>query len=140
MPQPGTASWILDVPLGDVHPRLELTDLDAGCYVGAPHDEIAPQDVKQAPGELAPQSLRPAGREEDRCVHEATASGTDVIGVAPNRTALDPFGFEALRITERVVETVEEMGETGVVAEIARVFQDDVRHNCIYATVRINCW
>jgi len=80
---------------------------------------------------LAPQSLRSAGREEDRGVHEATAVGTDVIRVTPYGAALDPVGLEALRITERVVEPVEEMGEAGGVAEIARVLQDDVRHYCV---------
>jgi hypothetical protein len=122
------------VPLGDVHPRLKLPDLDAGGDVGAPQRGIAPHDVKQAPADLAPQSLRSAGREDDRGVHEATAVGTDVIRVTPYRTALDPVGLEALRITERVMEPVEEMGEAGGVAEIARVFQDDVRH--YYVSVR----
>ena len=65
--------------------------------------------------------LRSAGREEDRGVHEATAVGTDVIRVSPYGAALDPVGLEALRITERVVESVEEMREAGGVAEIARV-------------------
>src|SRR5579862_9854175 len=97
---------ILYVPLGEVHSRLELANLHAGGDVGAPHDGIAPHDVKQTPDYLAPQSVRPAGREEDSGVHEATALGTDVIRVAPYRTALDPFGLEALRITERVVEAV----------------------------------
>jgi len=80
---------------------------------------------------LAPQSIRSAGREEDRGVYEATTLGADVIRVTPHRTALDPFGFEAFRIAERIVETVKEMGEAGVVAQIARVFKDDVRHYCI---------
>jgi hypothetical protein len=42
-----------------------------------------------------------------------------VIRFTPYRTTLDPFGVEALSITERTVEAVEEMGEAGVVAEIA---------------------
>jgi hypothetical protein len=54
-------------------------------------------------------------------VHEATAVGTDVIRVSPYGAALDPVGLEALRITERVVKSVEEMREAGGVAEIARV-------------------
>src|SRR5712691_12528058 len=66
------------IPLGDVHPRLELPDLDAGGDVGTPQRGIAPQDVKQAPADLAPQSLRSAGREDDGGVHEASAVGTDV--------------------------------------------------------------
>jgi len=109
------------IPLGDVHPRLELPDLDAGGDVGTPQRGIAPHDVKQAPADLAPQSLRSAGREDDGGVHEASAVGTDVIRVTPYGAALDPVGLEALRITERVVEPVEEMGEAGGVAEIARV-------------------
>ncbi|MGA7276068.1 MAG: hypothetical protein WBX14_14570, partial [Candidatus Udaeobacter sp.] len=60
--------------------------------------------------------------------------GTDVIRVSPYGAALDPVGLEAIRITERAVEPVEEMGEAGVVAEIARVLQDDVRH--YYLSVR----
>ena len=52
-------------------------------------------------------------------MHEATAVGTDVIRVSPYGAALDPVGLEALRITERVVESVEEMREAGGVAEIA---------------------
>jgi len=125
------ADWdrLLHVPLGEVHPRLELTDLDAGGDVVGPHDGITPHDVQQATDELAPQSVRSAGREEDRGVHEATAFGADVKRLTPYRSALDPFGFEALRIAEGAMEAVEETREAGLVAEIARVFQDDVRHD-----------
>jgi hypothetical protein len=54
-----------------------------------------------------------------------------VIRVTPYGAALDPVGLEALRITERFVEPVEEMGEAGGVTEIARVLQDNVRHHCV---------
>ena len=117
--------------LGDVHPRLELPDLDAVGDVGTPQRGIAPHDVKQAPGDLAPQSLRSAWREDDCGVHEATAVGTNMIRVTSYGTAFDPVGLEALGITERVVEPVEQMGEGGGVAEITRVLQDDMRHYCV---------
>jgi len=124
------------VALGDVHPRLELPDLDAGGDVGAPQSGIAPHDVKQAPADLAPQSLRSAGREEDRGVHEATAIGTDMIRVTSYGAAFDPLRLEALRITERIVEPVEQIGQGVVVAEIARVLQDDMRHAFVLNVAR----
>src|SRR5262249_46057844 len=116
------------VALGDVHPRLKLPDLDAVGDVGTPQRGIAPHDVKQAPGDLAPQSLRPAGREEDCGVHEAKAIGTDMIRVTSYGAAFDPLGLKALRIAERIMEPVEQIAESGGVAEIARALQDDVRH------------
>jgi len=76
--------------------------------MSAPQLGIAPHDVKQAPGDLAPQSLRSAGREEHCGVHEATAIGTDMIRVTSYGAAFDPLGLEALRITERIMEPVEQ--------------------------------
>ena len=131
MLNPRTTDASLEVPLSDVHPWLELADLDAGGDIGRPQRGIAPHNVDQTPADLPSQSLRSARREEDRCVHEAAAIGTDVKCLSTYGAALYALRLETLRIPERVVESVEEMREAGGVAQIARILQDDVRHYCV---------
>lgn len=131
MLNPRTTAASLEVPLSDVHPWLELADLDAGGDIGRPQRGIASHNVDQTPADLASQSLRSARREEDRCVQEAAAVGTDVKCLSTYGAALYALRLETLRIPERLVEPVEETGKAGSVAEIARVLQDDMRHVCV---------
>jgi hypothetical protein len=53
MHNPRTSAASLKVALSDVHPWLELADLDAGGDIGHPQRGVASHNVEQAPANLA---------------------------------------------------------------------------------------
>jgi hypothetical protein len=125
------------VALCQVHPRLELPDLDAGRDVPVVAAHLAHDNGQQAAQQVTPQRLGSAGGEHNRGVHEsAPVAGADLKGIAPDGPALDPVGLETLDSAQGIVQLPQKLRHGGV-GEIARVLQDDMRHAPVLNVARI---
>lgn len=72
------------------------------------------------------------------CVHEsAVVVGADFVGVGPESPTLDSVGLETLDTSQGIVQLAQQLVHQGVVREIARLLQNNVRHAFLFRVVRI---